>query len=100
MRDLAKARPVEDARREERLALQTVQLDVTDDASVASAAREVISQAGRIDVLVNNAGIAARGPLEDTAEPELKEVFETNFFGALRVARAVAPAMRRQRSGT
>jgi NAD(P)-dependent dehydrogenase (short-subunit alcohol dehydrogenase family) len=100
MRDLAKAGPIEQTRAAEGLAIKTVQLDVTDATSVANAVKQVIETAGRIDMLVNNAGIAARGPLEETDDRELMEVFQTNFFGALRVARAGAPAMRERRSGT
>jgi len=100
MRDLAKAGPIERARTGDGLPIETVQLDVTDDASVTNAVRRALDGAGRIDVLVNNAGIAARGPLEETDDAELREVFETNCFGPLRVARAVAPAMRGQGSGT
>lgn len=100
MRDLAKAGPLERAGRDQGLALRALQLDVTDDASVVNGVRQVVGAAGRIDVLVNNAGVGARGPVEETADGELKDVFETNFFGALRAARAVAPVMREQRSGT
>lgn len=99
MRDLAKAGAIERARADG-LTIEAVQLDVTDDFAVTNTVRRVVKSAGRIDVLVNNAGIGSRGPLEETDDSELKEVFETNFFGAMRVARAVAPAMREQRSGT
>ena len=100
MRDTSKAGPLEDARAKENLAIDVVQLDVTDESSVANAVRQVIDAAGRIDVLVNNAGIGAHGPIEETDDDQVKEVFETNFFGALRVIRHVVPKMREQRSGT
>ena len=100
MRDTSKAGPLEDARAKESLAIDVVQLDVTDESSVANAVRQVIDAAGRIDVLVNNAGIGAHGPIEETDDDQVKEVFETNFFGALRVIRHVVPKMREQRSGT
>ena len=100
MRNPAKAGELEKAKSEEKLAIEVLQLDVTDEASVTNAVRQVIDAAGRIDVLVNNAGIGAHGPIEETDDDEAKEIFETNFFGALRTIRAVLPQMREQKSGT
>jgi NAD(P)-dependent dehydrogenase (short-subunit alcohol dehydrogenase family) len=100
MRDTSKAGDLEKACQAESLKVEVVVLDVTDDASVTSAVRQVVESAGRIDVLVNNAGIGATGPIEETDDDEAKEIFETNFFGALRVIQAVLPHMREQRSGT
>jgi NAD(P)-dependent dehydrogenase (short-subunit alcohol dehydrogenase family) len=100
MRDTSKAGTLEEARDKEKLSIHIVPLDVTDDASVAKAVKRVVSEAGRIDVLVNNAGIGAQGPIEETDDAEAKEIFETNFFGVLRTIRAVLPQMREQKSGT
>ena len=100
MRNPAKAGELEKAKNEEKLAIEVLQLDVTDEASVTNAVRQVIDAAGRIDVLVNNAGIGAHGPIEETDDDEAKEIFETNFFGALRTIRAVLPQMREQKAGT
>lgn len=100
MRNTAKAGKLEEAREKEKLSIEVVQLDVTDEGSVTSAVRQVVEKSGRIDVLVNNAGIGAHGAIEDTDDDEAKEIFETNFFGVLRVTRAVAPIMREQKSGT
>jgi len=100
MRDTSKAGALEEARDREKLSIHVVPLDVTDETSVAKAVRQVVAEAGRIDVLVNNAGIGAQGPLEETDDDEAKEIFETNFFGALRTIRTVLPQMREQKSGT
>ena len=64
MRNTAKAGALEEARDKEKLAIDVVQLDVTDEGSVTSAVRQVVDKAGRIDVLVNNAGIGAHGAIE------------------------------------
>jgi len=100
MRDTAKGTELEQARAAEHLKLELVPLDVLDDASVAAAVKRVIDAEGGIDVLVNNAGIGHQGPIEETEIDEMKEIFETNVFGALRVTKAVLPSMRERKSGT
>lgn len=79
--------------------VEMIALDVDDDASVERAIAAVLARAGRIDAVVNNAGWAIMGAVEDTAIAEAKAQMETNFFGVLRVCRAVLPAMRRQGGG-
>jgi len=81
-------------------ALEIIALDVTDEQSVKKAVAQVLEREGRIDVLVNNAGIAPLGPLEEVDDATVHSVFDTNVFGLLRCVRAVLPAMRQQRSGT
>jgi NAD(P)-dependent dehydrogenase (short-subunit alcohol dehydrogenase family) len=83
----------------ENLSLQVVELDVTDDASAEAAVEQVIQQAGRIDVLVNNAGSAFFGPTETFTLEQVRQQLDTNFFGIVRMNRAVLPHMRRQGSG-
>lgn len=84
----------------EGLKLHIAQLDVTDPASVERAVDAVLVEAGRIDVLVNNAGVGDLSVIERTTEAGAKAMFETNFFGPLRLIRAVLPEMRERRSGT
>ena len=100
MRNTSKGTELEEARKSEELKIELLQLDVTDEASVKAAVAKVISEAGQIDVLVNNAGIGAHGPIEETDDDEAKEIFETNFFGALRTMRTVLPHMREKKAGT
>ncbi|HHY48044.1 MAG TPA: SDR family NAD(P)-dependent oxidoreductase [Firmicutes bacterium] len=76
-----------------------VEMDVTDDASVKRGVDEVIRQAGQIDILINNAGFAIYGPVEEVPIELAKAQFETNVFGALRLIQAVVPAMRERGSG-
>ena len=83
----------------ESLAIHTLEMDVTSEASVENAVRSVIAQAGRIDVAINNAGYAILGLAEATTTQQAQQIFDTNFFGCQRVNRAVLPHMRRQRSG-
>ena len=74
-------------------------LDVCRDASVRACIDRVLSEDGHIDLLVNNAGIALQGAVEETSLDEIKDLFETNFFGAIRMIHAVLPLMRRRRRG-
>jgi NAD(P)-dependent dehydrogenase (short-subunit alcohol dehydrogenase family) len=76
-----------------------IAMDVDDDASVAAGVAHVLSDAGRIDAVVNNAGLGYAGALEDTTVEEARRQFETNLFGAHRVCRAVLPHMRERRAG-
>lgn len=73
--------------------------DVTDDASVAKLVDEVLAKAGRIDLLVNNAGIGLLGGAEESSIAQAQALFDVNVFGVLRVTSAVLPAMRRQGKG-
>ncbi|RUW58594.1 oxidoreductase [Mesorhizobium sp. M7A.F.Ca.US.008.03.1.1] len=73
--------------------------DVTDDASVATMVEDVLAKAGRIDLLVNNAGMGLFGGAEESSTAQAKALFDVNVFGVLRVTNAVLPAMRRQGKG-
>jgi len=80
--------------------LRMIGMDVNSDESVAAAIDEIVRVEGRIDVVVNNAGFGIAGAVEDTSIEEAKALFETNFFGMLRVCRAVLPVMRKSQRGT
>ena len=73
--------------------------DVTDDASVAKLVSDVLAKAGRIDLLVNNAGIGLLGGAEESSTAQAQALFDVNVFGVLRVTNAVLPTMRRQGKG-
>jgi NAD(P)-dependent dehydrogenase (short-subunit alcohol dehydrogenase family) len=74
-------------------------LDVTDETSVQTCLNAVLERAGNLDVLVNNAGVDLMGPIEETSLEEANWIFDTNFFGAVRMTKAVLPHMRARRSG-
>jgi len=76
-----------------------VALDVNNDETIADAVSKVISNEGKIDVLINNAGMGITGSIEDTPTHEMRKVFDTNFFGAIDVMKGVLPQMRQQKSG-
>jgi NAD(P)-dependent dehydrogenase (short-subunit alcohol dehydrogenase family) len=78
---------------------ELIPMDVDDDASVKQGVELVLSKAGRLDAVVNNAGFGLAGAVEDTTVAEAKAQFETSFFGVLRVCREVLPVMRRQQAG-
>jgi NAD(P)-dependent dehydrogenase (short-subunit alcohol dehydrogenase family) len=98
MRDpQAKNRDYAETLRKEGIAI--VELDVSSDASVDRAVKDILARVSRIDVLINNAGIASAGVTEAFTPDQVKVVFDTNVVGLLRTARAVLPAMRRQGDG-
>lgn len=82
-----------------RAPLHVVELDISDDASVTRAVQQVLTTAGRIDVVINNAAVGALGLLEGYTPDQLHEIFDVNVAGVQRVNRAVLPHMRERRSG-
>jgi NAD(P)-dependent dehydrogenase (short-subunit alcohol dehydrogenase family) len=83
----------------ESAALLPVALDVTDEANARTAVQAALEKFGRIDVLVNNAGFGLLGAVEESADKDVRRMYDTNVFGLLNVTRAVLPAMRAKRSG-
>jgi NAD(P)-dependent dehydrogenase (short-subunit alcohol dehydrogenase family) len=79
--------------------VEFVPLDVRDDTSIKACVEEVCNRAGRIDVLINNAGINLVGAVEETSISQAQALFDTNVFGVLRMVQAVLPGMRRQGAG-
>jgi len=84
---------------EQKLPLETLEMDVTDDASVQTAVKTVLAKAQSIDVLINNAGVGYMAVVEELRLADLRNQFETNLFGVLRVTQAILPHMRAQRRG-
>ena len=79
--------------------VQPVELDVTDDDSVKRGVDQVLADAGRVDVLINNAGIGWNAAVEDVDVEAAKVVFDTNYWGVIRCTQAVLPGMRERGSG-
>jgi NAD(P)-dependent dehydrogenase (short-subunit alcohol dehydrogenase family) len=85
--------------RDEGVKLEVLDMDVTLDDSVNTAVNEALTRAGRIDVVINNAGATRRGPLEAFSIGEIQDLFNLNAFGPMRVNKAVLPSMRARGSG-
>ena len=98
-RNATNAGEIRELAKKESLPLHVLEMDVTDDVSVEQAVRTAVEQAGRIDVAINNAGYGISGLMEATTTEQAQQIMNTNFFGCVRVNRAVLPYMRRQRNG-
>ena len=97
--NVAPARELEQLAQRESLNLHVLDLDVTQDASVEQAVAEVVSKTGRIDVLVNNAGYGIMDLSETITIEQAQRQLDVNFFGVVRMNRAVLPTMKSQESG-
>jgi NAD(P)-dependent dehydrogenase (short-subunit alcohol dehydrogenase family) len=98
-RSLEKLAELDSLARAGKLPLESIALDVCSDDSVNRCVNHVLAKAGAVDVLVNNAGVNYTAAVEDLSMDDWRAQFETNFFGVLRVTRAVLPHMRERRSG-
>ncbi|MGA9855515.1 MAG: SDR family NAD(P)-dependent oxidoreductase [Gammaproteobacteria bacterium] len=97
---IASARKTEDIQRLKQMGLQAIRLNIADPVSIEDALNETLTlTGGRLDALVNNAGIAIPGAVEDLSSEILQRQFDTNFFGTLELTNAVLPIMRRQGHG-
>ena len=99
MRRAERGRQLVDLAAAEGLDIRVLELDVTDDVSVQQAVEEVLAAEGSIDVVVNNAGLGHVGSVELLSDEAMRETFETNVFGPVRVLKAALPAMRAAGSG-
>ena len=99
MRNLDRGAELREAVAKEKLPVTVVPLDVDSDSSVEAAIGKILAGPGRIDVLVNNAGIGGGGPVEEAPLDVFRQMMETNFFGGLRCIKAVLPSMREKQSG-
>jgi NAD(P)-dependent dehydrogenase (short-subunit alcohol dehydrogenase family) len=99
MRNPAKRDKLDQATAQAGVSVEVLPLDVTSDGSVGAAFERIQAEAGRVDVLVSNAGYGVGGFVEDTSVEQFREQFETNFFGGVRVVKAALPGMRERRSG-
>jgi NAD(P)-dependent dehydrogenase (short-subunit alcohol dehydrogenase family) len=99
MRDTSKAEKLKETVDKENLPISVLELDVDKEDSIVAAVKKVMSDANRIDVLVNNAGYGQFGCTEDVSVEEFRSQFETNFFSVVRIIQEVAPIMRNQGSG-
>jgi short-subunit dehydrogenase len=100
MRNLEEdSKHIMDIAMKENLPIQTIQLDVNNEKSVTDAIERVVIEEGHIDVVVNNAGYDLAGAIEEISFEDMREQFETNFFGAVKVMKEVIPIMRNQRNG-
>ncbi len=100
VRDLATSEGLRGATEEAGVALTVLSLDVDSPESIRAGVERVVEEAGRVDVLVNNAGVGDLWAVEDTTETDLLQMFRTNVFGPIALIRAVLPGMRAAGSGT
>ena len=98
MRDTSKDTELKDAAKKEDLSVDVIELDVDKEESIISAIK-LVADAGRLDVLVNNAGYGQFGCTEDVSVDDFRKQFETNFFSIVRIIQEVSPIMRKQSSG-
>ncbi|MEO9891059.1 oxidoreductase [Aurantibacter sp.] len=90
---------VEDFNTKHKAKAHSILLDITNEKNIETCVSQLISQFGKIDVLVNNAGIGFVGAVEETSIKEVKDVFDANFFGTLKITQTVLPFMRKVKSG-
>ncbi|MFT6064341.1 MAG: short-subunit dehydrogenase [Polaribacter sp.] len=83
----------------EKFSFEIIALNVLKTETIEQAVAYIIQKEGKLDVLINNAGMGITGPIEDTPTDEMRKVFNTNLFGAIDVMKAVLPQMRKQKSG-
>jgi len=99
MRNINKSENLKPIAAKENLPIRITKLYVTDDVSINNALQAILSETGRIDVLVNNAGYVLDGAFEDLSMNEIKSQYETNVFGLIRTTQAILPTMIKQKSG-
>ncbi|MFP6662888.1 MAG: SDR family oxidoreductase [Deltaproteobacteria bacterium] len=99
MRDLAKGDKVQALAAEQGATIHPVRIDVTDDQTIRDAVRQIETDRGGIDILINNAGVGMNAVVEDVDIEAAQAVFDANFWGTIRCTQAVLPAMRAQGSG-
>jgi len=100
MRNVKKSNSLLKTSEKEKLPLEVIELDVNDGISIEKAIDQVKNQTKRIDILINNAGYGLVGFFEDLSLDEIRNQFETNFFGVLNITKKIIPIMRSQKSGT
>jgi NAD(P)-dependent dehydrogenase (short-subunit alcohol dehydrogenase family) len=93
------ARRVEKLKDLDKHGVKTLQLDVTDEASMSACVDTLVSKEGKIDILVNNAGYGSYGPIETVPMEEARKQFDVNIFGLARMSQLVLPHMRKQKFG-
>jgi NAD(P)-dependent dehydrogenase (short-subunit alcohol dehydrogenase family) len=99
MRNTSKSKELTKTSDKENLSITVIDLDVDNEDSIVEAIKKVMSDANRIDVLVNNAGYGQFGCTEDVSTDDFRKQFETNFFSVVKIIQEVAPIMRKQGSG-
>ena len=99
MRDIKKSAELENVIKKENIPIEIIELDVDKEESIVSAVKEIVTECGRLDVLINNAGYGQFGCTEDVSIDDFRKQFETNFFSIVRMIQEVAPIMRNQNTG-